>query len=241
MPRSLAVLRTSALAIILVFSCGIPAVAVCPAPHSPRVCTEFFISDATFVGTVTSSHYLTRGLAGHDPGWSYELKVTKVYRGLAAPIIRVFTENNSGRFPLELGHEYLLFADKDAAQWNIDGCGNSAELSQADTVVHQIKQVLQNMNSASGGDIAGQIAKEYVGAEGVSGISVAARTTRKSYTGVTGIDGQFHIHVPAGEYSVIPESSNWIVSIYDLSYQQPDKVLIVNGGCADLQFVASHG
>jgi hypothetical protein len=142
-----------------------------------------------------------------------------------------------GRFPLQKGHTYLLFAYKEEGILEIDNCGNSAELSEAGEKIRQIENVLANMKSASGGDIGGRV----VGQQdvGASGITVTASGGGKKYSGVTDQNGRFHIHVPPGKYVVWPETSKCIVTPYDLSYDKEDHVRIERGSCAELQFLAS--
>jgi hypothetical protein len=228
--------RITAFAIAWLFSISPPAKPVCRQPH-PRVCAEFFHSDAVFTGTVISVRNWPEREASPG-GWFYRLKVTKSYKGPSQRALEIFTGNDSGRFPLEKGHAYLLFAYKDEGSLTIDNCGNSAELSEASETIQQIERLLANMKSASGGDIGGRVV---VGQRDASagGITVTASGGGKKYMGVTDEDGWFHIHVPPGKYIVWPETTRWIVTPYDLSYDNEDHVLVRRGSCAELQFLAS--
>jgi hypothetical protein len=153
-------------------------------------------------------------------------------------VVEVFTGNDTGRFPLEEGQTYLLFAYKEKGILNIDNCGNSAVLSKAGETIHQIESLLASMNSASGGDIAGRVVLSQKDAS-ARGIAVTAKGGGKTYTSVTDDGGWFHIHVPPGKYVVWPETSQWIVTPYELSYDNEDHVSIEPGSCAELQFLAS--
>lgn len=229
--------RIPALAIALLFFCWAPAGAVCLQPH-PRVCTEFFHSDTVFVGTVISIRNWPPDSELID-GWFYRLRVTKVYRGPSKRIIEVFTENASARFPLEMNHTYLLFASKSGGRLEIDCCGNSAELGEAGIAIREIERVLKDIRAAPGGDIGGRVVLSPFGTDkGIAGISVTARRGTQTYSAVTDKDGWFHIQVLPGVYVVSPESSNWVVTDYDLSYDRSDHVVIQRGGCAELQFLA---
>jgi hypothetical protein len=228
-------IRTTALATTWFFSMSATANAVCSQPH-PRVCAEFFHSDAVFTGTVISVRNGPKRETNPD-GWFYRVKVTRSYRGSNGHTVDIFTGNDSGRFPLQEGHMYLLFAYKEEGILKIDNCGNSAELSEAGEAIRQVESVLANMKSASGGDIGGRVVGEQDA--GTNGIAVTASGGGKKYTGVTDRDGRFHIHVPPGKYVVWPETSQWIVTPYDLSYDKEDHVLVERGSCAELQFLAS--
>jgi hypothetical protein len=63
---------------------------------------------------------------------------------------------------------------------------------------------------------------------------VVAKGKKGSYQTLTDKHGSFHIHVPAGHYSVEAKSPDWVVSAVDFSYEGLDHVEIHNGGCADL-------
>jgi hypothetical protein len=231
----LGVIRTTALAAVCL-PLALQLSAVCRLPH-PRVCAEFFHSDAVFIGTVISVREWPKGEASPE-GWFYRLKLTKSYRGPTRDVIEVFTGNDTGGFPLEKGKTYLIFAYKQKGILNVDNCGNSAELSKASETIGQIESLLGNMKSASGGDIGGRVVISQKDAH-AGGITVTARGGGKTYTGVTDDGGWFHIHVPPGKYVVWPETSRWIVTPYDLSYDNEDHVSIEPGSCAELQFLAS--
>jgi len=82
----------------------------------PRVCTEFFSSAAVFSGVVVSERDCYPPDSDLDERTYYKLKVETVYRGRLQEFIEVYTEINSARATLEVGHEYLLFASLSAGQ-----------------------------------------------------------------------------------------------------------------------------
>ncbi len=224
-----------AVAVIVLF--GAPAFAVCPQPH-PRVCAEFFKSDAVFIGTVLAQRTVPAEGDFYD-GWLYDLRVQRTFRGSARKTISVFTENSSGRFPLESGRQYLLFATKYKNRLEIDNCGNSGLLSQAEDTIRQIERIEK---APSGGEIDGRVVTQ--SAQGyldtpIGGIRIVARGEKKTYETVTSQDGSFCIHVPAGKYTVHAESSHWTISPYDLSYDDPNQIIVHHGGCAQVQFLAT--
>ncbi len=108
------VLNAAALQILVVGS----AIAVCLQPN-PKVCAEFFKSDAVFVGIVIETIPVPDKDGFYD-GWVYRLRAKQVYRGPTQGVIEVYTANDSGRFPLENGETYLLFAITYAKQLTIN-------------------------------------------------------------------------------------------------------------------------
>lgn len=201
------------------------------------MCAEFFHSDAVFTGTVVSVQKWPKREASPE-GWLYRLQLIKSYRGPSAGPIEIFTGNDTSAFPLQKGLTYVVFAYKKDGILNIDNCGNSAELSKAGEAIQQIENLVGNMKSASGGDIGGRIVVSQINVS-ASGIAVMAKGGGKTYTAITDQEGRFHIRVPPGKYIVWPETSRWIVTPYELSYDNEDHVSIEPGSCAELQFLAS--
>jgi hypothetical protein len=217
--------------------CDYPAGAVCPQPH-PMVCAEFFKSDAVFVGTVVTEKQVESQGDVFD-GWLYQLQVKQSFRGVAGDTVQVFTENSSGRLTLKVGETYLLFASAVNSRLTIDNCGSSTELSRAREAIHEIEQVLIDMKSASGGNIHGRVVLSPLGTgKGIAGVRMTIRGAAGTYSAVTDKDGWIHLKVPAGRYIVRPVSSKWVVEVFDLSYDDPQRIRIENGGCAELQFLA---
>jgi hypothetical protein len=210
-----------------------PALAFCPVPDPPRVCSEFFQASAVFAGTVISVSARS-DTDGFIAGWTYLLKVKKDYRGQKTPFVKVFTANDSGRLPLTKGSTYILFPSLNDGTLQIYGCGNSVNVSQAKAqgVIRQLDNVIAHMNEDTGGDIGGQITTEPV--QNLRGITMIATSDGRTYRAATNDDGIFHIHIPAGLYTVKSESNKWVVSPFDISWERPDHVEIHNGGCADL-------
>lgn len=229
------ILSATALQVLIVGS----AVAFCFKPD-PKVCAEFFRSDAVFVGTVVKEI----ALPGEDEsfaGWLYHVRVQRIYRGSATDAIEVFTPNDSSRFPLDVGETYLLFANLYGGRLTIGYCGNSAKLSKAGDAIRQLEKLMKRLKSGTDGEVSGLVG-EYVGndAPGVAGVLVTARGGGRNYEGVTGKDGWFHIRVPPGEYVLSAYSSKWVVIPYDLSYDDPQHAVVHRCGCTAIQFIAER-
>jgi hypothetical protein len=74
---------------------------------------EYHRSDAVLTGLVTDAHLIEDK---SDPvaflGIVYSVRVDRSYRGGLRGVVRVYSENSSGRFPMELGRRYVLFLHK---------------------------------------------------------------------------------------------------------------------------------
>ncbi|MGB8412282.1 MAG: hypothetical protein WCE23_05595 [Candidatus Binatus sp.] len=220
---------------------GMPrrALGVCPRPDPPRVCAEFVTSDFVLIGTVVSVKYLPAGLPHRDDGWMNNLRVEKMYRGAPQARLQVYTENNSARFPLYLGHSYLLFVSVLDGIPEIYGCGNSVDLDEAGGTIAEIRKTMKTMGSAVGGSIGGLILDWYSGTCSLKGIVISAEnTTSGTYRAIASSDGAFNIHVPPGSYRVKAESPSFDISPFDDSFEPPDHVIIKDGACADVAFTA---
>ncbi|MDE1953754.1 MAG: hypothetical protein KGJ16_13400 [Betaproteobacteria bacterium] len=70
-----------------------------------------------------------------DLGTAYTVQVSHTYRGTPVKELVVFSENNSGRFPMELGVSYVLFLHKAGANLEADYCGNSGQVANKQKVL----------------------------------------------------------------------------------------------------------
>lgn len=75
---------------------------------------------------------------GLDPymGAYYDVQVLRVFKGMPEGRLRLFSDNSSGRFPMDIGADYLLFIGNDTfdvigQQLDVDNCGNSAPTKEA--------------------------------------------------------------------------------------------------------------
>ena len=203
----------------------------CPKP-TPRVCSEFFRSDAIFVGTVTSEEAVSEK---DDPleGWLYKLRVRKWLRGTASGTAVVHTSNDSGRLRLEVGHEYLLFAALSAGRLEIgDDCGPLSDPARAGEVMREI----ENLSKAADAAVEGEVVKGTASGPGVSGITVSVIGKGRVYRATTDAEGLFRVAVPPGRYRVDVDSK--AAALSDLSPVDLSNVILVRGQCAQLQFIA---
>jgi hypothetical protein len=210
-----------------------PALGFCLEPQ-PTVTCEFLDSDVVLIGTVISTQNTPAQGDEFDEGWTYEMSVQKMYRGPDGKTIKVFTQNNSARLPLETGREYVLFATKIEGRFVIFGCGNSALLSKAGKTIEE----LDKLRIPEDAEIEGRI-----GIPGsdppVRGARIVVRGEGKTYTATSDRDGWFHLHVPPGKYSAnVQPIVHWNITPFDLSIDNPKDFVASNGHCSGLQFWA---
>jgi hypothetical protein len=195
----------------------------CQEPSPRRVCAEYFRSDVVFVGKVISEKVLPEE-QGFDGGWLYYLKVSKVYRGSIGKTIEIMTENNSGRYPLEKGRKYLLFACAGARGFEIIGCGNSGLLEESKDRIREIEGLASAIDSSI--EINVQDGSEarlaIIGPEGRS-------------ESITDKEGRLWVSVPPGRYRVEMLDPEFMPS--DISYDQPDDLYLIKGQCAQIQYI----
>jgi hypothetical protein len=212
-----------------------PALGFCLQPHRSVAC-DFLNSDAVFIGTVISTQNTPAQGDEFDEGWTYEMSVQKMYRGPSGKTIKIFTENKSGRYPLELRKEYLIFASINRGRLEIFNCDDSAPLSATEDIINQIEK----LTIPEDGIVEGQVALRQIPSDqGLAGVQIFIRGGEKTYTAITDDRGWFRIHVPPGAYSAEARSMPaHPITNYDLSYDGPDRFAVKAGRCADLQFVA---
>jgi len=227
--------KTFSVASLIVAAClllsAVPADAVCPVPQL-RANGEFFKRDVVFTGTVISVRYDERDVGG----WFYRLRVQKVFRGPVRAEFTVFTENSSGRFPLENGQSYLLFASRDHGRLEIDNCTNSSPLAKATESIQMIENIARGHLS---GEIEGWLVGETSGID-VSGVRVICRGDSATYSDVTDKDGWFHFLAPAGDYHVDFTSKENYLNRADIFWYDAHNFTLHVGETAALQLVSTR-
>lgn len=130
-------------------------VAASPALHAAcllddySVASEFRRSTVVVTGVVTAAQVVQD--AQHSwpyLGIAYTFQVEHTYRGKQKKDLVVFSENNSGRFPMELGAAYVLFLYKAGSHLEADYCGNSGQVANK----HRVLATLGVMNKGDGGN-----------------------------------------------------------------------------------------
>jgi hypothetical protein len=229
-----------ALLLLSLLAFGIPARAERREPAA-KVCNLFFKSTSVFVGKVaTASPY--QNAAGEVDDWIYVLKVLKSYRGANQPTISVYTANNPGGLPLQVGKSYLLFATGQPSRlFSISNDGLSGELATSTQVVTDVENVVAAMSGNSGGMVYGRIV--YYGGgkqQPLSGIRINILGGKQVYQAVSDRAGWFQVSVPKGKYTARAVDSRWNFNRFDRAWDDADGFRVPNGGCAEIQLRADQ-
>lgn len=209
------------------------ALAACPEPPD-RVCAALASYALVVEGTVQSERTV-KGIDGFVDGYEDHVTVDDDFQGPEVRAIDVFSENAPGRLELAPGRRYVLFANRDGARgWVVTSCGLSGPLPEAQGVLDEIRRVLASDESY----IAGRIVKRS-SSKGVPGVEVVARRDDgREVEGTSGPDGRFRLDVPPGAYQVTVDAPDTIP--FDLSYDDPNALVVEKGRCALVQFVAER-
>ena len=111
--------------------------------HVP-LAKEIKKSYAIVVGTVQGKKDLREDAS--DPEGTtatiYSVRITRAIRGKVPALIDIRSENDSGRFWMDLGREYLLFLSRDKSNnaFSVDSCGNSGLLAESGAALHLLEQ-----------------------------------------------------------------------------------------------------
>jgi Carboxypeptidase regulatory-like domain len=229
--------KSTLFATILDFALTFTANAVCPRPI-PAPNAEFFKASMVIAGEVISE----KPDANPDDselieGWSYRIRVERTFRGTQATFVVVYTENDNARFPLKVGERYLLFVYHVEGRREINGCGNSALLSEAGAAINTIEAIRR---AGPYGEIEGRVKSKYDEA-GIPGVRVIASRGQKLYSAITVQDGWFEMRVPPGTYRLTVQSPNLVIESQDsvYNYDDPDHFIVHRGSSAHFEFFAA--
>jgi len=116
-----------------------PTHAVCFNGH-PSVPTEYAQSDVVLIGQVIR-HRAVLEADGYYEGDGYSIRVRELFRGSVPPAFEVFSENSTGRFPMEKRRTYLLFVYREGGRLMVDNCGNSGVLAASVAALDTVRQL----------------------------------------------------------------------------------------------------
>lgn len=202
----------------------------------PRlICAEYSQSKLMVIAKLRRKQHLQPQHA--QDYYVYTLETSKTLRGEVGAEFRVWEENSSGRasFNWSVGNSYLLFLNPtDDGMWWLYGCGNSAPIDKADFAL----KVIGSLKDRRGGVIQGivTVGGEYPPRTDLSGITIQIRGKNRDYEVLTNSKDVFKVHVPAGQYAVVPVQSERSFKKDFESFEDPDGVNIENGGGAQVQF-----
>ena len=107
---------------------------------------ELHDSAAAIVGTVQSAQFIPES-SDHVDGVQYVVRIDRLIHGKAAnqTAVTIFSENTTGKFPMQIGKQYLLFVHDANGAATVDNCGNSGLLqASAFENATQLKQYARN-------------------------------------------------------------------------------------------------
>jgi hypothetical protein len=235
-PRML-LLKPTLFATILNFALIFTANGVCPRPI-PAPNAEFFKTSMVIAGKVISEKLDVNPYDSKlTEGWFYRIRVERTFRGTQARFVVVYTQNDNARFPLKVGERYLLFVYHVEGRREINGCGNSALLSEAGAVINAIEAIRR---AGPYGEIKGRV-KNRSDEVGIPGIHVIASRGQKLYSAITVQDGWFEMRVPPGKYRLTAKSPNLVIESQDsvYNYDDPDHFIVHRGSSAHFEFFAA--
>jgi hypothetical protein len=102
---------------------------------------ELHRSIAVVVGTVMAERPTaeTRDLLD---GVTYTISVDETLHGGAPKTLELFSENSSGRFPMQKGKIYVLFIYRALGRLAVDNCGNSGLVTEKKAVLTSVRQLV---------------------------------------------------------------------------------------------------
>jgi len=113
---------------------------------SPTVEHEFKTSAVVFVGKVSSAREVSVQSQAVSGGTFYSVVVEQVLKGTPSKTVELYSENSSGRFPMRVGVQYLVFAGYgvfegiSGQRLAINNCGNSAPFSKAHKALATVRK-----------------------------------------------------------------------------------------------------
>ena len=119
----------------------------------PSVGEEFTNSAVVIVGKVVSTRDVPEA-GGFIRGTFYTIQVAEVLKGSSAKTVELYSENSSGRFPMQVGVSYLLFAYEgvfegvQGSHLAIDASGNSGTLKQSKRALAIVRKLRTRPNTA---------------------------------------------------------------------------------------------
>ena len=228
------IFKSSLFATILDFVLTTSANAVCPRPI-PAPNAEFFKTSMVITGKVVSEK--SEGDPDFADGWFYRLRVQRTFHGIPRRFVVVYTENDNGRFPLKAGERYLLFVFRVQGRLEINGCGNSALLSEASAAISAIEAI---RHAGPYGEIEGRVRTKDAEEAGIPGVRIIAHRGTSSFSTNTGTDGWFTMRVPPCNYKLTIQSPNLVIQSQDwvYNYDDPDHSIVHRGSSAHFEYFA---
>ncbi len=122
---------------------AMPAFAKCPDGEWWSIEHEFRTAKTVFVGEMISEK-LDEGVEGNNhwlDGTFYRLRVKQVLRGKPIRFIELYSENSSGRYRMERGTAYLVFASLCQGRYYAYAKGNTQLHATSKAALKSIKRL----------------------------------------------------------------------------------------------------
>lgn len=130
--------------LLSVLICSTLAAAVCVNGHV-KVKDEYSRSEYVLTAVVISANEVPESKDGQDlDGTEYKMRSLRILKGHPPKTLTVFSENSSGRFPMDAKKRYLVFAYREGGRLRIDNCGNSALLDASANVLAEVLHFPKN-------------------------------------------------------------------------------------------------
>ena len=123
----------------------VSAVAYCDS--RPTVEQEFKTSAVVCIGKVTDAREVAVRSQSVTGGTFYSIEVVEVLKGGASRSLQLYSERSSGRFPMQVGVQYLIFAESgtfegiSGQQLGVNSCGNSAPLPKGHKTLETVRRL----------------------------------------------------------------------------------------------------
>ena len=116
----------------------------------PTVAEEFSDSAMVLVGKVTAEEKVNAAGENYFDGTNYRLTVIDILQGKKIKSLTLFSENSSGRFPMTVGENYLVFASVELGLllgypvFAVSNCGNSGLLSESQPKLEEARRLAKS-------------------------------------------------------------------------------------------------
>jgi hypothetical protein len=122
-----------------------PAIAACPNGY-PKVQAELAETPIVVIGKVLKESPAAPPWRGMYEGTRYTFRVAEVLKGKPSKTLSLFSENSTGRFPMEVGGNYFLFVyvaeHKGRRFFAVSNCGNSGKLPEAAPALETTRKLI---------------------------------------------------------------------------------------------------
>jgi hypothetical protein len=207
--------------------------------HNPRprlICAEYFQSKAVVIAKLAGVTTVKDDF-GDVTGSYYSLTVEQLLRGKVARMFRVYIGNDGGRntFDWKTGENYVLFLLQQTSNgsWEVDDCGNSGPANGKQSALDQIDMIDPNSSRAMIQGAVGGVSFAFP----LDGVQVEATGPGGVVTTATNAVGKFELRVAPGKYQVRALLHGKAFVADEFTYENPENLVLENGGCAQVQFV----